>query len=105
MASTQIAGSDVLQTRLSNYRETTLAGLLAAVPDREPRRYLYDPLSAHLSRLGKSIRPARCIATCQPFRGAAAAPTQSAPALEKPNHAIIVHADRDDETEPRTRQP
>ena len=58
MVSAQVAGKDFLQTRLANYRETTLAGLLSAVPDREPRRYLYDPLSAHLSRIGKSIRPA-----------------------------------------------
>ena len=41
MVSAQVAGKDFLQTRLANYRETTLAGLLSAVPDREPRRYLY----------------------------------------------------------------
>ena len=60
---------ELLQTQLSRYRDTTLAGLLAAVPDREPREYLYGPVSAHLGRIGKSIRPALCLATCRAFGG------------------------------------
>ena len=54
-----------LLARLSSYRETTVAGLLSAVPDRDPKPYLYGPLAAHLSRVGKSIRPALCLATCR----------------------------------------
>src|SRR3954453_4301182 len=105
MASATVPGEDFLQTHLSNYRETTLAGLLAAVPDREPRRYLYDPLSAHLSRIGKSIRPALCIATCQAFGGDAAAATQSAIAIEMLPNPFLVHDDVEDESELRRGQP
>jgi geranylgeranyl diphosphate synthase type II len=105
MVSAQVAGKDFLQTRLDNYRETTLAGLLSAVPDREPRRYLYDPLSAHLSRIGKSIRPALCIATCQAFGGDAAAATRSAIAIEMLHNAFLVHDDVEDESELRRGQP
>ena len=105
MASAEIAGEDLLQTRLSKYRETTLAGLLSAVPDREPRRYLYGPLSAHLSRIGKSIRPALCIATCRAFGGDGAAATQSAIAIEMLHNAFLVHDDVEDESELRRGQP
>src|SRR5690349_18533380 len=60
---------DAFHDRLSRYRETTLAGLLSAVPQREPQRYLYEPVTSYLMRIGKSIRPALCIATCEAFGG------------------------------------
>jgi geranylgeranyl diphosphate synthase type II len=105
MASAQVATQDFFQTRLSHYRETTLAGLLSAVPDREPRRYLYGPLSAHLSRIGKSIRPALCIATCQAFGGDPTAATNSALAIEMLHNAFLVHDDVEDESDLRRGQP
>jgi geranylgeranyl diphosphate synthase type II len=105
MSSTQAAGQEFLDTRLSGYREATLARLLAAVPDREPRRYLYNPVSAHLSRIGKSIRPALCIATCQAFGGNAEAATNSATAIEMLHNAFLVHDDVEDESELRRGQP
>ena len=97
--------TDWLQARLAAYRETTLGGLLAAVPDREPRQYLYGPLSEHLSRIGKSIRPALCIATCQAFGGDAAAATTSAVAIEMLHNAFLVHDDIEDESELRRGRP
>jgi geranylgeranyl diphosphate synthase type II len=105
VASAEIAGEDLLQARLSKYRETTLSGLLSAVPDREPRRYLYGPLSTHLSRIGKSIRPALCVATCQAFGGDPAAATRSASAIEMLHNAFLVHDDVEDESELRRGQP
>ena len=104
MASTDV-GDELLQARLSKYRETTLAGLLSAVPDREPQRYLYGPLSAHLSRIGKSIRPALCIATCRAFGGDDAAATKSAIAIEMLHNAFLVHDDVEDESELRRGLP
>ena len=44
---TPSAAMDLLTTQLSQYRETTLKALLSALPDREPREYLYAPLAAH----------------------------------------------------------
>src|SRR5262245_40915775 len=104
MASAEVAGHDLLQTRLADYRATTLAGLLSAVPAREPQRYLYGPLSSHLSRIGKSIRPALCIATCQAFGGDGAAATKSATAIEMLHNAFLVHDDVEDESELRRGQ-
>ena len=97
----EISGEDLLQSRLSGYRATTLAGFLSAVPDREPRKYLYDPLSSHLARIGKSIRPALCIATCQAFGGDAADAAKSAAAIEMLHNAFLVHDDVEDESELR----
>ena len=105
MATSPAGATDWLQTRLAVYRDTTLGGLLSAVPDREPRQYLYGPLSEHLSRIGKSIRPALCIATCQAFGGDAAAATKSAVAIEMLHNAFLVHDDVEDESELRRGRP
>jgi geranylgeranyl diphosphate synthase type II len=99
------ASDEPLLARLSGYRETTLAGLLSAVPDRDPKPYLYGPLSAHLSRIGKSIRPALCLATCRAFGGDASAAATSATAIEMLHNAFLVHDDVEDESELRRGQP
>src|SRR6266436_2166854 len=96
---------DVLQTRLSRYRETTLAGLLAAVPRGEPQQYLYGPLSSLLSRTGKGIRPALCQATCQAFGGDPADAQTSATAIEMLHNAFLVHDDVEDGSELRRGLP
>src|SRR5215470_3094368 len=83
----------------------TLEGLLAAVPKREPRQYLYDPLAQHLSRIGKGIRPALCLATCQAFGGQESQALQSAVALEMLHNAFLVHDDVEDESALRHGQP
>ena len=69
------------------------------------RRYLYDPLSSYLSRIGKSIRPALCLATCQAFGGDAADATASATAIEMLHNAFLVHDDVEDESELRRGLP
>ena len=96
---------DLLQTRLSTYRDGTLAGLLSAVPNREPRQYLYDPLSSHLSRIGKGIRPALCLATCRAFGGDGADARTSATAIEMLHNAFLVHDDVEDESDLRRGLP
>jgi geranylgeranyl diphosphate synthase type II len=96
---------DVLQARLSHYRETTMAGLLSAVPSGEPQQYLYGPLSSHLSRIGKSLRPALCQATCQAFGGDPADARTSATAIEMLHNAFLVHDDVEDESELRRGLP
>jgi geranylgeranyl diphosphate synthase type II len=105
MSGGRAAAIDGLDARFAGYRETTLAGLLAAVPDREPRRYLYGPLAEHLSRAGKSIRPALCMATCQAFGGDPAAAEKSAVAIEMLHNAFLVHDDVEDESELRRGEP
>jgi geranylgeranyl diphosphate synthase type II len=102
-----IAGTsaDFFHERLSRYRETTLAGLLSAVPSGEPEKYLYGPLAAHLSRVGKAIRPALCEATCQAFGGDPAEARISATAIEMLHNAFLVHDDVEDESELRRGLP
>jgi geranylgeranyl diphosphate synthase, type II len=96
---------DLLQAQLSRYRDTTLAGLLAVVPDREPRQYLYGPVSDYLRRIGKGIRPALCLATCRAFGGDPELATRSAVAIEMLHNAFLVHDDVEDESELRHGHP
>src|SRR5258707_2707039 len=97
--------NDAFQARLSRYRETTLAGLLSAVPSGEPQQYLYGPLSSHLLRISKGIRPALCQATCQAFGGDPADARTSATAIEMLHNAFLVHDDVEDESELRRGLP
>jgi len=90
---------------LARYREMTLQGMLAALPAREPRRYLYDPLAAHIARMGKGLRPALCIVTCKAFGGSEEEALQSAVALEMLHNAFLVHDDIEDESEFRRKLP
>ena len=57
------------KAKLASYRDLVLPTLLAVLPQREPRRQLYDLIAAHMSRAGKGLRPALCIATCRAFGG------------------------------------
>jgi geranylgeranyl diphosphate synthase type II len=97
--------ADTFQTHLSTYRETTLAGLLSAVPQREPQRHLYGPLSSYLSRTGKGIRPALCLATCRAFGGDASDALASATAIEMLHNAFLVHDDIEDDSDLRRGVP
>jgi geranylgeranyl diphosphate synthase type II len=96
---------DPFHAQLSNYRETTLAGLLSAVPQREPQRYLYAPLTSYLSRTGKGIRPALCMATCRAFGGDPCDALASATAIEMLHNAFLVHDDVEDDSELRRGLP
>ncbi len=98
------AGPPFLE-RLAAYRESTVLRLLTAIPDREPRRYLYEPLAAHLARSGKSLRPALCIATCRAFGGDEALARPSASAIEMLHNAFLVHDDVEDESDLRRGLP
>jgi geranylgeranyl diphosphate synthase, type II len=96
---------DLVERRLAYYRELTRAAILDAVPDREPRRHLYDVIRAQLARAGKGLRPALCLATCAAFGGDVARAVQSAAALELLHNAFLVHDDVEDESERRRDQP
>src|SRR5262249_7346020 len=99
------AGSDLFHARLAECSAATTTALVAALPDREPRRYLYEPLATHLARKGKSLRPALCLAACRAFGGDAAMAHSSAMAIEMLHNAFLVHDDIEDESEWRRGEP
>ncbi len=96
---------NALQARLTFYREMTLKELLAALPTGEPKAYLYDPLKSHLSRMGKGLRPALCMATCRAFGGTEQQALKSAVALEMIHNAFLIHDDVEDGSECRRTHP
>lgn len=97
--------NDTFERQLANWRDLTLAEINATLPSREPRRHLYDLVTAHMSRAGKGIRPALCIATAKAFGGEEANALPSAAALEMLHNAFLVHDDVEDGSELRRNHP
>jgi geranylgeranyl pyrophosphate synthase len=97
--------SDNFQRQLSAWRDLTLGEINASLPSHEPRRHLYDLIRTHLSRSGKGIRPALCIATAKAFGGKETNALPSAAALEMLHNAFLVHDDVEDGSELRRNSP
>ena len=91
--------------RLGQYRALVWPTIAAALPAREPRRHLYDPIAAYLERVGKGVRPALCLATCRAYGGDVNKALPSAAALEILHNAFLVHDDIEDGSEFRRDQP
>jgi geranylgeranyl diphosphate synthase, type II len=85
-----------IERQLAQYRDVTYRALLARLPTREPRRYLYDLISGQLSHVGKGLRPALCIATCRAFGGSMERALPSAVSIELLHNAFLVHDDIED---------
>jgi geranylgeranyl diphosphate synthase type II len=99
------AGARDFPARLAAYRDKISPLLRDCVPDREPRRHLYDLISSQLSREGKGIRPALCLATCRAFGGDEQRALPSAAALELLHNAFLVHDDIEDDSDFRRDSP
>jgi geranylgeranyl diphosphate synthase type II len=95
---------DFLQ-RLGAYRDKVVPVIRGAIPDREPKQHLYDLVTAQLSREGKGIRPALCLATCRAFGGDENKAVPSAAAIELLHNAFLVHDDIEDESQYRRDVP
>lgn len=67
--------------------------------------YLIDPAAEYLSRGGKALRPALCLATCEAFGGDPARALPSAAAIELLHTAFLVHDDVEDESDLRRGGP
>jgi geranylgeranyl diphosphate synthase, type II len=102
---TSVADHGDFATRLTGYRELIVPLLMAALPAKEPRRYLYDPIREFVQRPGKGLRPALCLATCKAFGGRESDAVPTAAALELLHNALLVHDDVEDESEFRRAEP
>ncbi len=93
------------ESKLASYRDDVIPIMLRAIPEREPKKHLYDLIAGQLSRAGKGIRPALCIATCRAFGGPTEEALPSAAALELLHNAFLVHDDIEDSSEYRRDRP
>jgi geranylgeranyl diphosphate synthase type II len=93
------------QRQLYAWRDLALSEIDAGLPTHEPHRHLYDLIRTHLSRSGKGIRPALCIATAKAFGGKEANALPSAAALEMLHNAFLVHDDVEDGSDLRRNRP
>jgi geranylgeranyl diphosphate synthase, type II len=92
-------------SRLGLYRDTCMEHLLANIPDREPKKYLYNLVTLYPNRGGKGFRPGLCLSVCKMFGGEEMDAMNTAIALELYHNAFLVHDDIEDESEDRRGQP
>lgn len=85
--------------QLGGYRARTMDVLTRCVPDGQP--HLYGIIRETLSRAGKGLRPALCLATCGAYGGDLEQALNSAAALEMLHNAFLVHDDVEDLSETR----
>jgi geranylgeranyl diphosphate synthase type II len=104
-AATAAERSRFVESMLARYRALTLERLLAQLPQKEPRRYLYDLIPLYPQRPSKGLRPALCIATCVAYGGSVTSVLQSAVAIELFHNAFLVHDDIEDGSESRRGLP
>jgi geranylgeranyl pyrophosphate synthase len=93
------------ESQLAAYRDQVNPIILQSIPNREPKKHLYDLIASHLAREGKGIRPALCLATCRAFGGNAEQAVPSAAAIELLHNAFLVHDDVEDSSEYRRNSP
>lgn len=96
---------DFVESRLRDYHALTSEALLGSVPEREPRRYLYDLVTSYPTRPGKGLRPGLCIGTCRAFGGTVESVLRCAVTIEFFHNAFLVHDDVEDGSEFRRGGP
>lgn len=94
-----------IEQMLEHYKAITMETLMTFLPEKEPRRYLYELVPLYPLRSGKGLRPGLCIATCGAFGGTTDRVILSAVAIELLHNAFLVHDDVEDGSEQRRGQP
>ena len=95
----------IVRSMLGRYQALTLESLRKVLPDKEPRRHLYDLVPSYLVRSAKGFRPGLCIATCRAFGGSVTDVLRSASVIELLHNAFLVHDDVEDESDLRRGWP
>lgn len=96
---------DLMKSMLASYGAVTLKGIRHFIPDKEPRKYLYDLMADYPNRGGKGFRPGLCIATCKAFGGNLDLALNSSVTLELLHNAFLIHDDVEDESIYRRNKP
>lgn len=96
---------EFVEQTLQKYRDITLKALLESIPSREPKKHLYDLMLVYPSRLGKGIRAALCLATCNAFNGDINLAINSAVAIELFHNGFLMHDDIQDDSQFRRGAP
>ena len=97
--------SSLVSAMLHEYGDVTRAALREYLPEREPRRYLYDLLNDYPQRGGKMMRPSLCIASARLFGARIEQALCTAVAIELLHNALLIHDDIEDGSERRRGRP
>jgi geranylgeranyl diphosphate synthase type II len=95
----------LMKSMLAKYGAATLKGIHHFIPDKEPRKYLYNLIADYPERGGKGFRPGLCIATCKSYGGDMEHVINSAVTLELLHNAFLIHDDVEDESFMRRNKP
>jgi geranylgeranyl diphosphate synthase type II len=98
-------GCSLVPSVLKEYGDLTRGMFKHYLPDREPRRHLYDLVADYPSRGGKMMRPSICIAAARAFGGRIEEALRTAVSLELLHNALLIHDDIEDESEERRGRP
>ncbi len=94
-----------MKSMLAEYSEATLNGIHNYIPDKEPKKYLYNLIADYPNRGGKGFRPGLCIASTVAYGGKKEDASNSAICLELLHNAFLVHDDCEDESYMRRGKP
>ncbi len=90
---------------LREYGGIARDALMSFLPQREPKRYLYDLIADYPSRASRHMRPAICIATARAFGASVEDAIHSAISVELLHNALLVVDDIQDGSEERRGAP
>lgn len=95
----------VIHEVLEEFSGLTRQRLRGYLPDKEPRRYLYEPLRDYPDRGGRGLRPSLCIAMARALGGGYGETTLAAAvSIELCHNAALIHDDIQDDSELRRGQ-
>lgn len=97
--------NSLMRSMLEEYGAETRKGIHRYIPQKEPRKYLYDLISEYPDRGGKGFRPGLCIAACKAYGGRLDEVLDSAITLELLHNAFLIHDDVEDESFYRRGKP
>ena len=95
------ARAQLIDETLEEYGSLTREALKPYLPDREPKRYLWDLVADYPSRGGKMLRPSLCIAAARAFGATTQQVRGTAASIELLHNALLVHDDIEDESTER----